>query len=127
MYNPPNIELQQQADGSVLLSNIFLGEYYLGFRQLVFKTEDSDAVLCTLTPKSASTIRLTAAAGLEAVEVIADKLGDKRPVAGIGQDCLLKPQKYRVEVWANNGSGRITKANLRVDLAEQKAINDRKS
>lgn len=123
MYKPPNIELQQNADGAVLLSNIFLGEYYLGFNRLVFKTEDSDAVLCTFTPKSASTIRLKAAAGLEAVEVIADK----RPVAGIGQDCLLKPQKYRVEVWANNGSGRITKATLRVDLAGQKAINDRKS
>lgn len=117
MYNPPNIELQQKADGAVLLSNIFLGEYYLGFNRLVFKTEDSDAVLCTFTPKSALTLKLKAQAGSSTLQIVANKLGNKTPVAGIGQGCLLKPQKYRVEVWGNNGFGRITKSTVVVDLA----------
>lgn len=118
MFRPPNIEVQQDADG-VVLTNLFLGEYYLGFRQLVFKPENSNRVLCSYSPQSALSLRLKVRAGVDTLQTLNNKQGDLQPVTGAGPDCLLKPQVYRVEVWANNGFGSITKRTLLLDLSGQ--------
>ena len=118
MFRPPNIEVQQDA-GGVVLTNLFLGEYYLGFNRLVFKTEEGDRVLCSYSPQSALNLRLKVRAGVNTLQTLNNKLGDLKPVTGTGPACLLKPQAYRVEVWANNASGRITKRTLLLDLGGQ--------
>lgn len=119
MYKPPNVELQQQADG-VVLSNRFLGDYYLGFDRLVFKAENAGQIVCTFKPHSVLTLKLKAQVGSSTLQTVANKLGNKTPVTGTGQGCLLKPQKYHVEVWGNNGFGRITKSALVLDLSRHK-------
>jgi hypothetical protein len=112
---PPNVYIYREQH-EIILENIFLGEYYLGFNKLKIQSIQNHTLLCEiehphmLYPEDQQQIRLK--------KGINDELSIwgsafQHPTA---KPCLLKNETYIVSVWGNNGSGFSTRKRLKITI-----------
>ncbi|MFW1748516.1 hypothetical protein ACG9XW_20245 [Acinetobacter guillouiae] len=111
----PNVYIYREQH-EIILENIFLGEYYLGFNKLKIQSIQNHTLLCEiehphmLHPEDRQQIRLK--------KGINDELSIwgstfQHPTA---KPCLLKNETYIVSVWGNNGSGFSTRKRLKITI-----------
>jgi len=104
-FSPPHVRLSTQRD-QVLFENVILGEYYLGFEEIIIRDAASgQTVLHARRDKGEEVDRLSFRPGLNVTPplwtVMQPKNSDKfNLLPGIG---------YELTLWGNNGFARINK------------------
>ena len=127
----PNVQVYNMQD-EILLENIFLGEYYLGFDKIKIQSLSNHTVICEIKhypniyledPQQVYALKEYTHKG-NYKQAIKLKKGsnDEQSIWGIApkhsqkKPCLLKKGTYTVSVWGNNGFGFSTLKRLKITI-----------
>lgn len=116
LFNSPNAYITVKQE-KVILENIFLGEYYLGFDKIEIYPESSHIALCAITHTKWTNLNHK-----KGQIILTSGINTEQSIWGSTtfqfnqKPCLLQNKTYVVSVWGNNGSGFSTRKNLTITI-----------
>ena len=127
----PNVHIYREQH-EIILENIFLGEYYLGFNKLKIQSIQNHALLCEIEHhhmlypedrQQVNTHQVSIHQANNKQQIRLKKgINDELSIWGsafqhpTAKPCLLKNETYIVSVWGNNGSGFSTRKRLKITI-----------
>lgn len=112
----PNVQVYKEKN-TIILENIFLGEYYLGLNQLSIQSIPDYTLICKIKPphyifQEDNKQQIILKKGLNNIQSIwsSESKSSEQPT------CILENKTYLISVWGNNGSGFSTRKNLIITI-----------
>ncbi len=127
----PNVYIYREQH-EIILENIFLGEYYLGFNKLKIQSIQNHTLICEIEHphilypedrQQVNTHQVSIHQANNKQQIRLKKgINDQLSIWGsafqhpTAKPCLLKNETYIVSVWGNNGSGFSTRKRLKISI-----------
>lgn len=127
----PNVHIYREQH-EIILENIFLGEYYLGFNKLKIQSIQNHTLICEIEHshmphpedrQQVNTHQVSIHQANNKQQIRLKKgINDELSIWGsafqhpTAKPCLLKNETYIVSVWGNNGSGFSTRKRLKITI-----------
>jgi len=127
----PNVHIYREQH-EIILENIFLGEYYLGFNKLKIQSIQNHTLICEIEhshmphpedQQQVNTHQVSIHQANNKQQIRLKKgINDELSIWGsafqhpTAKPCLLKNETYIVSVWGNNGSGFSTRKRLKITI-----------
>lgn len=115
----PHVHIYHEHN-EIILENIFLGEYYLGFNKLKIQSIPSHTVICEIEYQSDTDFNPQRQHHVKEQIRLKKGFNDEQSIWGYipkhtaQKSCLLKNETYLVSVWGNNGSGFSMRKRLKI-------------
>ena len=127
----PNVHIYREQH-EIILENIFLDEYYLGFNKLKIQSIQNHTLICEIEhshmphpedQQQVNTHQVSIHQANNKQQIRLKKgINDELSIWGsafqhpTAKPCLLKNETYIVSVWGNNGSGFSTRKRLKITI-----------
>lgn len=127
----PNVYIYREQH-EIILENIFLDEYYLGFNKLKIQSIQNHTLICEIEhshmphpedQQQVNTHQVSIHQANNKQQIRLKKgFNDELSIWGsafqhpTAKPCLLKNETYIVSVWGNNGSGFSTRKRLKITI-----------